>query len=306
MTQRLVQYQAVIQLSQTAPHIYNLPELHRGMLDVLGVKNADKLVPTEDDLKPIDPVSENQNVLKGKPVKAFIHQDHEAHLAVHMSAMQDPLLMQTVGQNPNAQAMMAAAQAHIAEHVGFLYRQKMQAMMGVEIPDAEEIPLDPEQSAMLAKMMATAAQQVLQQNMQQAQQQQAQQQAQDPVLQLKMAELELKREEVDIAKRRLALDEQKMQVEAAAKADTTRLNEQKLQIEAADKADKQALAEKKHSDEMEIKEGETEVRALHVGMMGRAQDQQLLIKDRELAQRERERLSQKHENNDVGESGNGS
>ena len=302
LTQRLVQYQAVIQLSQTAPQIYNLPLLHRGMLEVLGIKNADKLVPIEEDLKPIDPVSENQNILTGNPVKAFLHQDHEAHLAVHMAAMQDPMLMQVMGQNPQAQSMMAAAQAHIAEHVGFLYRQKIQALLGIEIPDAEEVELDPQQAAQLAKMLAQGAQQLLQQNMAQAQQQQAQQQAQDPVLQIKLQELDLKKRQVDIDERRLALEENRVQIDAAARADAQRLNEARLQVEAADKADKQALAEKKQTDDAELRESEIEVRAMHVGMMGRAQDQELLKQDREMAQRERERLRGKHDANNVGES----
>ena len=303
MTQRLVQYQAVIQLSQTAPQIYNLPLLHRGMLDVLGIKNADKLVPTEDDLLPLDPVTENQKVLKGEPIKAFLHQDHEAHLAVHMAAMQDPMLMQVMGQNPKAQMMMAAAQAHIAEHVGFLYRQKMQALLGIEIPDAEETPLSREQAAQLAQMMAQGAQQLLQQNMAQAQQQQAQQQAQDPVLQIKMAELEIKKQEQALAAKRVEIEEKKLAVEAASRADRLGLDEKKLAVDAADRADRQALAEKKQIDDAELRESEIEVRALHVGMMGRAQDQQILMQDRQMAQQERERLRGKHDANDAGESG---
>lgn len=302
LTQRLVQYQAVIQLSQSAPQVYNLPRLHRGMLDVLGIKNADKLVPMEDDLIPIDPVTENQKVLKGEPVKAFLHQDHEAHLAVHMAAMQDPMLMQVMGQNPKAQMLMAAAQAHIAEHVGFLYRMKMQALLGIEIPDQEETPLDEVQAAQLAKMLAQGAQQLLQQNMQQAQAQQAQQQAQDPVLQIKMAELEIKKQQAALDEKRLALEEKRMAVDAAARADAHTLNEKRMALDAADRADRQLLAEKKQKDDAELRESEIEVRALHVGMMGRAQDQELLKQDREMAQRERERLRGKHDANNVGES----
>jgi hypothetical protein len=302
LTQRLVQYQAVIQLSQTAPQIYNLPLLHRGMLDVLGIKNADKLVPTEDDLLPLDPVTENQKVLKGEPIKAFLHQDHEAHLAVHMAAMQDPMLMQVMGQNPKAQQMMAAAQAHIAEHVGFLYRQKMQAIMGIEIPDSEETPLSHEQSAQLARMMAQGAQQLLQQNMAQQQQQQAQQQAQDPVLQIKMAELEIKKQQAALDEKRLALEEKRLAVDAAARADAHTLNEKRVAMDAAEKTDRQLLAEKKQQDDAELRESEIEVRAMHVGMMGRAQDQQLLMQDRQMAQQERQRLREKHDANNVGES----
>ncbi len=235
MSQRLVQYQAVIQLSQTAPQIYDMPKLHRGMLEVLGIKNADKLVPLPEDQKPRDPVTENMNMVNGKPVKAFGYQDHEAHIKVHMAAMQDPMIMQLIGQNPNANAIMAAAQAHIAEHVAFAYKQKMEQQMGVVLPDGDDdIPETIEKQLSAAMPQAAAA--VLQQSQQQAQQQQAQQQAQDPVLQMRMAELELKKQEV-------AIEQQKVQVDAAAKADQTRLAEQRLQVEAAEKTDRLRLEE---------------------------------------------------------------
>jgi hypothetical protein len=235
MSQRLVQYQAVIQLSQTAPQIYDLPQLHRGMLEVLGIKNADKLVPLPEDQKPRDPVTENMNMVNGKPVKAFGYQDHEAHIKVHMAAMQDPLIMQLIGQNPNANAIMAAAQAHIAEHVAFAYKQKMEQQMGLVLPaEDEDIPESVEKQ--LSAAMPQAAQAVLQSSQQQAQQQQAQQQAQDPVLQMRMAELELKKQEVQI-------EQQKVQIDAAAKADQTRLAEQRLQVDAAEKTDRLRLEE---------------------------------------------------------------
>ena len=235
MSQRLVQYQAVIQLSQTAPSIYDLPQLHRGMLEVLGIKNADKLVPLPEDQKPRDPVTENMNIINGKPVKAFGYQDHEAHIKVHMAAMQDPLLAQMIGQSPNANAMMAAAQAHIAEHVAFAYKQKIEQQMGLVLPaEDEEIPETVEKQ--LSAAMPQAAQAVLQSSQQQAQQQQAQQQAQDPVLQMRMAELELKKQEVQI-------EQQKVQIDAASKADQTRLAEQRLQVEAAEKTDRLRLEE---------------------------------------------------------------
>jgi hypothetical protein len=230
LSQRVVQYQAVIQLAQSAPDIYDLPKLHRGMLDVLGIKNADKLVPLDEDQKPTDPVSENMNVLKGKPLKAFQYQDHQAHIQVHMSAMQDPIIAQLIGQNPRAPQIMAAMQAHIAEHVGFGYRQKIEQQLGMPLPpEGEQLP--PQIELALSGMMAQAAQQVLQQSQSQAAQQQAQQQQQDPVVQMQQQELQIKQGE-------LALKEKKLQIDAVAKADELELKEKALQIDAAYKADK--------------------------------------------------------------------
>ncbi len=230
LSQRVVQYQAVIQLSQTAPDIYDLPKLHRGMLEVLGIKDADKLVPLPEDQKPRDPVSENMAALKGEPLKAFVYQDHQAHIQVHMSAMQDPIIAQLVGQNPRAPQIMAAMQAHIAEHVGFAYRQKIEQQLGMPLPPEEE-KLPPQVELALSGMMAQAAQQVLQESQAQAAQQQAQQQAQDPVLQMQAKELGLKEQE-------LALKEKKIAADAAARADELALREKQLQIDAAFKADK--------------------------------------------------------------------
>ena len=242
LSQRVVQYQAVIQLAQMAPDIYDLPLLHRGMLDVLGIKNADKLVPMDEDQKPTDPVSENQNIIKGKPVKAFQYQDHEAHIQVHMSAMQDPMIMQLIGQNPRAAMIQAAAMAHIAEHVGFAYRQKIEQQLGMPLPPEGE-PLPAQIELALSGMMAQAAQQVLQQSQSQVAQQQAQQQAQDPVVQMQQKELELKEREVVIKEGGLQLNKQKLAVDAADKADKTELAEKRLAIDALDKADKTELAE---------------------------------------------------------------
>jgi hypothetical protein len=237
LSQRVVQYQAVIQLAQSAPDIYDLPKLHRGMLDVLGIKNADKLVPLDEDQKPTDPVSENQNVLKGKPLKAFQYQDHQAHIQVHMSAMQDPIIAQLIGQNPRAPQIMAAMQAHIAEHVGFGYRQKIEQQLGMPLPpEGEQLP--PQIEIALSGMMAQAAQQVLQQNQAQAAQQQAQQQQQDPVVQMQQMELQIKQGELALKEKDLALKEKKLQVDAAAKADELELKEKQLQVDAAYKADK--------------------------------------------------------------------
>ena len=210
MSQRVVQYQAVIQMAQMAPDIYDLPKLHRGMLEVLGIKNAAELVPLPDDQKPRDPVSENQSVLKGEPVKAFFYQDHQAHIQVHMAAMQDPNIMQLVGQNPRAQQMQAAMQAHISEHVGFAYRQQIEQQLGMPLPPEDE-KLPPEMETQLSAMMAQAAQQVLQQSQAQAAQQQAQQQAQDPVLMLQQKDLEIKAQKVQ---GELALKQQELQLKA--------------------------------------------------------------------------------------------
>jgi hypothetical protein len=198
MSQKVVQYQAVLQLAQGAPQLYDLPLLHRQMLDVLGIKNAAKLVPMEDDTRPRDPVTENQNVLKGKPVKAFFYQDHQAHIAVHSMAMQDPKIQQTLAQNPNVQTMMAAMQAHISEHLGYEYRKQMEQTMGVQLPNYEEdddIVIPKEMENQIAQRAAQASQQLLQQNKQEMQQQQAQQQMQDPVIQMQMQELAIKQAE---------------------------------------------------------------------------------------------------------------
>jgi len=217
MAQKIVQYQAVLQLAQGAPQLYNLPLLHRQMLEVLGIKEASKLVPMDDDQKPTDPVSENQNVLKGKPVKAFLTQDHQAHIVVHMAAMQDPKIMALLQQNPMAQAMQSAMMAHINEHLGFEYRKQIEQQLGMALPpqtdeSGEEVSMDPEVEARLSPLLAQAAQQLLQKNVQEAQQAQAKQQAQDPIIQMQMQELQLKAEE---NKRKAAKDQADNAIKAA-------------------------------------------------------------------------------------------
>lgn len=199
MAQRIMQYQAALQLAQGAPQIYDLPQLHRQMLEVLGIKNAEKLVAVPEDQKPQDPVTENMNVLRGKPVKAFAYQDHEAHLMTHQSFMQDPKVMSTVGQNPMAQQMMAALMAHIAEHAAFAYRAQVEMALGVPLPSLDEennAPIAPEDEKALTPLIAAAAQRTMVQNQAMAAQQQAQQQAQDPTLQMAQMELQLKAEEL--------------------------------------------------------------------------------------------------------------
>ena len=228
MSQRVIQYQAVIQMAQMAPDIYNLPELHRGMLTVLGIKNAEKLVPIEDDMKPTDPVQENQNALKGTPLKAFLHQDHQSHIQVHMMLLQDPMIQQFIGQNPQAPKIMGAITAHIAEHVGYQMRQKIEQQLGMPLPPEDE-KLPPNVEIALSGMMAQAAQQVLMQNQAQAAQMQAQQQMQDPLVQMQMQELQLKQQELELKKQKIMMD-------AAAKADAQALKEQevsgKLELDA--------------------------------------------------------------------------
>jgi hypothetical protein len=239
MSQRVVQYQAVIQMAQMAPDIYDLPQLHRQMLAVLGIKDADKLVPLPDDQKPKDPVSENMAALRLEPLKAFFYQDHQSHIQVHMMAMQDPIVMQLVGQNPKAPQIQAAMMAHVAEHVGFAYRQKIEQQMGMPLPPEDE-KLPPEIEIQLSAMMAQAAQQVLQQNQQQAAQQQAQQQAQDPVLQMQQQDLQIRMQELALKKQeiegKLSIENKKLQVDAMAKAGQLKSQKQAEQNSAMSEA----------------------------------------------------------------------
>ena len=245
MAQRIMQYQAALQLAQGAPQIYNLPQLHRQMLEVLGIRNADKLVPVEEDQKPRDPVSENMSFLTGKPVKAFIYQDHKAHITTHMSLMQDPMIMQMIGQSPMAQTMMGAVMAHVAEHMAFEYRSQIEQQLGMPMtePDAE---LDPQTEVKLSRLVAQASQKLLQGNMQKAQQAQAQQMAQNPQMQMAQAELslkaeELKRKEADsqrdfaIAQEKLKLEQRRLDVER--EKEQMRLSAQARQGDRKIKAD---------------------------------------------------------------------
>ena len=217
MAQRIMQYQAVIQLAQGAPQIYDLPVLHRQMIEVLGIKNADKLVPIEDDMKPRDPVSENMALMTGKPTKAFIYQDHDAHIAVHTAMMQDPLLAQQIGQNPQAQAMQAAIMAHIAEHLAFAYRKQIEEQLGLPMPKPNE-DMPEELEVGLSRMVAQASQQVLALSRGKAQQQQAQQALQDPMVQMQMKELEIKEQEAETKQLKVLGDLQLKSEELALKA----------------------------------------------------------------------------------------
>jgi hypothetical protein len=226
MAQRIMQYQAVIQLAQGAPQIYNLPELHRQMIEVLGVRNADKLVPIDDDLTPRDPISENMAFLTGKPTKAFIFQDHEAHIAVHTSMMQDPMIMGQIGQTPMAQQMQAAIMAHVSEHIAFQYRSKIEERLGASLP-APNAELPNEVEAQLSKLVAQAAAQLLQMNKGKQAQQAAQQQMQDPVVQMQQQELQLKQQDAQTKA-------QKVQGELAIKQAELQLKAQEFQSKQAE------------------------------------------------------------------------
>ena len=217
MAQRVVQYQAALQMAQTAPQIYDLPQLHRQMIEVLGIKNAEKLIPLEGDMTPTDPVSENMAALVGKPMKAFIYQDHQAHIASHMAFMQDPQVAQMIGQNPQAQQIMMSLQAHIAEHLGFQYRQQIEEKLGVQLPAPnQEMPEEIE--VQLSRLVADAGQQLTQAKQQQAAQAAAQQQAQDPMFQLKQQELAVKQAEVQRKSQKDMADAQAKETEAQRKA----------------------------------------------------------------------------------------
>ena len=245
MAQRVVQYQAALQLAQGAPQLYDLPRLHRQMLDVLGIPNADKLVPLPDDQTPKDPVTENMNALKGTPLKAFIYQDHQAHISTHMAFMQDPKIAATIGQSPMAQQMQAAIMAHVSEHLGYAYRQEIEQRVGAPLPGPEQKVSEAEELAM-AKYVAEAAQQVLQIHQAQAAQQQSQAIAADPLVQLQQQDLQIKaaeqqrkaaKDQIDaqIAAQRLQVEQQRIAVDAQKEGiklqNQNQQNDRKLQFD---------------------------------------------------------------------------
>jgi hypothetical protein len=254
MAQRIMQYQAVIQLAQGAPQIYDLPQLHRQMIEVLGIKNADKLVPVEDDQTPRDPISENMAFLTGKPTKAFIFQDHDAHIAVHTSMMQDPMVMGQMGQNPMAQQMQASIMAHVAEHIAFQYRSKIEQQLGATLPQPNA-QLDPQVEVQLSKLVAQAAAQLLQINKGQAAQQQAQQTQQDPLVQMQQQELQIKAQEAQTKAQKVQGDlaikqaelQLKMQQAAGQQGEDPVLAAQRIQQEIAQ-------AEQLHQSELARKD----------------------------------------------------
>jgi len=252
MAQKIVQYQAVLQLAQSAPQLYNLPLLHRQMIEVLGIKNASKLVPVEDDQVPTDPVQENQNLLIMKPVKAFIEQNHEAHIQAHMAAIQNPKIVQLMQMNPQAQAIMAAAMAHINEHIAFEYRKQVEMAIGMPLPNEEQNKqVPPELADQIAMMTAQASQQLTQQAQQQAQNQQNQQKMQDPIVQMQMQELQLKQQD-------LQLKQQKQAMDAAAKADQLEIEKSRIDAQmqiAAMQVGAQAAAKRDQLNKQQETEG---------------------------------------------------
>ena len=262
MAQRVVQYQAVLQMAAQAPQIYDLPQLHRQMIEVLGIKNADKLVPTRDDSKPADPISENMDALIGKPMKAFIYQDHKAHIATHLSFMQDPMIAQMIGQNPQAQQIMASLQAHIAEHLGFQYRRQIEEKLGAPLPAPnEELPQEVE--VQLSRLVADAGQQLTQANQQAAAQQQAQQQQQDPAFQLQQMETQAKIQEVQrkaakdqadtqLKQAQLQQKAQKDLVDSTLEAEKLKLERQELELDAQKEGVKLAADRRKDNTKLDL------------------------------------------------------
>jgi len=260
MAQRVVQYQAVLQMAQQAPQIYDLPQLHRQMIEVMGIKNADKLIPMAEDAKPVDPVSENMAALVGKPMKAFMYQDHEAHIAAHQAFMQDPVIAGSIGQNPQAQQIMASLQAHLAEHLGFLYRKQMEEKLGVPLnAPNEEMP--EEMEVQLSRLIADGAKQLTQQHQQEAAQKQAQQQQQDPMIQMQMQELQLKQAEIQ---RKAAKDQAEIQLRNAeqqrkaakdaldAKVDAAKIETDKAELAYAAKKDGVAMKNQKDLEDKKL------------------------------------------------------
>jgi hypothetical protein len=264
MAQRIMQYQSAIQLAQSAPQIYDLPQLHRQMLEVLGIRNAEKLVPVDEDQTPKDPISENMAFLVSKPTKAFIYQDHDAHIATHMAMMQDPSIMQMIGQNPMAQQMQGAIMAHIAQHLAFSYRANVEKQLGVSLP-APDSEMDPETEVQVSRLVAQASQQLLQMNVQKAQQQQAQQMAQNPEMQMKQAELQIQQAEQQrkkekdladnqLAQQRLQLDAQRIQAEIEKEKMRVQADAHKTAVtnhnNSISEANRTAAQQKQHSQKL--------------------------------------------------------
>ena len=270
MSQKVVQYQAVMQMAQANPQIYDLVELNRQMLEVLGVKNIGKLVPDAEDKKPKDPVTENMDIINGKPAKAFIYQDHQAHLAVHMAAMQDPKLMQMMSQNPQAQMIQAAALAHINEHIAFEYRKQIEEQLGVPLPTPDEnLPEDVEVE--LSRLTAQAAQKLLAKDQAEVQQQQAQQQQQDPIIQMQQQELQLKAQDLQIRAQKsqadIEIEQQRLELEKEKIASHERLEGAKLGA--------QATKEKQKADSDKVVQG------IKLGMEAEFKKKELALREKD-------------------------
>jgi hypothetical protein len=272
MSQKVVQYQAVMQMAQANPQIYDLPELNKQMLEVLGIKNVGKLIPTADDQKPKDPVAENMAILNGKPVKAFIYQDHEAHIKVHMAAMQDPKIAQLVNQNPQAPLIQAAALAHINEHIGYQYRKEIEAQLGAALPEPDQ-ELPPNAEFEISKLMAQAAQQLLQKNQGEAAQQQAQQQAQDPIVQMQQQELQIKQQEVQIKAQKTMAD---------IEIDKARLQLEKAKMDSQERIEGVKIGAKTTFDKEKL-QSDQKAKGVELGMQS-VQKQQDMQHQKELAQ----------------------
>ena len=286
MAQKITQYQAVLQLAQSAPQLYNMPLLHRQMLDVLGVKNAQKLIPMDEDQKPTDPVTENQNVLMMKPVKAFQYQNHQAHIQVHMSAMHDPKIMQLLQNNPMAPQLQAAMMAHVNEHLGFEYRIQIEQQLGMTLPpqkdeSGEDIPMDPQVESRLAPLLAQASQQLLQKNQSEIAQQKVQQQQQDPIIQMQQQELAIKQAEqkrkadkdaADIALKKSQQDIERKRIGAQTAMETLKtkasMDKEKLQMgmelvhKISDQHHEHAKQSKDHAHD-QINKGRDRLNQLH-------------------------------------------
>jgi hypothetical protein len=268
MSQKVVQYQAVMQLAQQNPDIYDMVELNRQMLEVLGVKNISKLIPNKEDMKASDPVSENMHILTSKPVKAFIYQDHEAHITTHMAFAQDPKIRELVGQSPNAGVVQATMEAHIAEHLAFEYRKQLEEQLGAPLPKPDEV-LPEDTEVELSRLVARAAQQLLQKDTAEAKQQQIQEQEEDPILQMQKQELQIKQMEAQAKA-------QKMQADTAL--EQAKLELEKLKIDSQEriagaKIGADAVSQKRELDAKEFIEG-TKLGAQAVAAKTRQKPQQ--------------------------------
>lgn len=267
MSQKVVQYQAVLQLSQSAPQIYDMPYLHRQMIETLGVKNAAKIIPVQEELRPIDPISENMGFLTGKPTMAFMHQDHDAHLQTHTAFIQDPMIMQTVGQNPMAQQIMGAIQAHIMEHTAFKYRREIEKQLGAALPpppaEGGENELPPQVEVELSRLAAEAAAQLLQKDTQEAQAQKAQQQMQDPLVQMQQMDLQIKQMQAQTKAQQVQIDaqlkqaelqrkQQKDLIDAAAREDELRLRQAEVAARTELDAARLGVDIEKHKTDVEV------------------------------------------------------
>lgn len=301
MSQRVIQGQAALQMAQMAPQIYNLAELHRAMLETLGIKNAAKIVPIEEDLTPVDPISENMAFLTNSPTKAFIIQDHDAHISAHMSFIQDPMITQIIGQNPMAQQIQAAVQAHVAEHLGYSYRQKIQERLGapLPVPDAD---LSPEMEIQLSRLVAQAAQQLLQINQAKAAQQQAQQQAQDPVLQMQQKELEIKGQEAQakVAKTQsdIKVQEGRFALEQASAPQAVQQSMQQQNVQAQQAAQQQNIAASNANQQQAItgqQAQQAQVQSAQQAQQAQQAAQQEQAQQAQQAQQEAQQAQQAHQ-----------